>query len=74
MFCSLNCFSRLHLPASSGPAAQLPTVTGLLTLLLLLLLAPQAPALEVPPLKGRVNDYADMLAPATVSQLENHSS
>ncbi|KGO35358.1 hypothetical protein JT06_02915 [Desulfobulbus sp. Tol-SR] len=27
-------------------------------------------ALEVPPLEGRVNDYAAMLAPATVDQLE----
>ncbi|MBU0664905.1 MAG: TPM domain-containing protein [Proteobacteria bacterium] len=28
------------------------------------------PALEVPPLKGRVNDYAGILAPATARQLE----
>lgn len=40
-------------------------------LLWLLLAAGPAIALEVPPLKGRVNDYAAMLSPATVSQLEN---
>ncbi len=41
-------------------------------LLLLVLLLPAAPvaALEVPPLKARVNDYASMLSPSTVAQLE----
>ena len=44
----------------------------LLALLLICLHLPAASALalEVPPLKGRVNDYAAMLAPATVDQLE----
>ena len=44
----------------------------LLPALLVCLILPAAPALalEVPPLKGRVNDYATMLAPATVDQLE----
>lgn len=46
-------------------------VTGLLVFLTLgLLLAPPLPALEVPQLKGRVNDYAGILAPATARQLE----
>ncbi len=40
-------------------------------LLLLVLASTQAAALEVPPLKGRVNDYADMLSPATVKQLSD---
>jgi uncharacterized protein len=45
--------------------------TGLLVFLTLgLLLAPTLPALEVPQLKGRVNDYAGILAPATARQLE----
>ena len=30
-----------------------------------------AAALDVPPLKARVNDYANMLSPATRQQLEN---
>ncbi|MBB5347227.1 TPM domain-containing protein [Desulfoprunum benzoelyticum] len=44
----------------------------LLTVLLVCLHLPatRALALEIPPLKGRVNDYAAMLAPATVDQLE----
>jgi uncharacterized protein len=46
--------------------------TVLLTVLLVCLHLPatRAFALEIPPLKGRVNDYAAMLAPATVDQLE----
>jgi uncharacterized protein len=44
----------------------------LLTVLLVCLHLQALPglALEVPPLKGRVNDYAAMLAPATVDQLD----
>lgn len=46
--------------------------TAVSAAMLLLLLWPlPSTALEVPQLKGRVNDYAGMLAPATVSQLEN---
>lgn len=41
-----------------------------LGLVLLLLLSQPVLALEVPPLKGRVNDYANILAPATARQLE----
>ena len=38
----------------------------------LLLFSPApAPALTVPVLKGRVNDYANLLSPATISQLES---
>lgn len=45
----------------------------LLLAVLCLLLLPAWPgmALEIPQLRGRVNDYAGMLAPATVQQLEN---
>ncbi len=42
-----------------------------LLLFWLVLTTSSANALEVPPLKSRVNDYAAMLSPATVSQLEN---
>jgi len=38
----------------------------------LLLIHQVASALEIPPLKARVNDYAAMLSPATIDQL-NHS-
>jgi uncharacterized protein len=48
-------------------AYPLPTIL----LIWLVLTAAYASALEVPPLKSRVNDYAVMLSPATVSQLEN---
>jgi len=41
-----------------------------LALALLFLDARPVVALEVPPLKGRVNDYAGILAPATARQLE----
>lgn len=41
-----------------------------LTLVLFFLCSQPVSALEVPPLKGRVNDYAGILAPATVRQLE----
>ena len=41
-----------------------------LTLALVFLDARPVVALEVPPLKGRVNDYAGILAPATARQLE----
>jgi uncharacterized protein len=41
-----------------------------LMMLVFLVLQPlPAAALEVPPLEGRVNDYADMLAPATKQQI-----
>ncbi len=43
----------------------------LAALCLLLLAATSLPALEVPKLTGRINDYAAILAPATVDQLEN---
>ena len=47
-------------------------VQGLSAVLILCLLLCQAAfALEVPPLKARVNDYASLLSPATQSQLEN---
>jgi uncharacterized protein len=42
----------------------------LLALTLILLSSGLAVALEVPPLKGRVNDYAEILSPATAQQLE----
>lgn len=42
----------------------------LLALTLILLSSGLAVALEVPPLKGRVNDYAGILSPATAQQLE----
>jgi len=46
-------------------------VSGLLLALpLLVLLVQPLAALEVPALKGRVNDYAGILAPATARQLE----
>jgi uncharacterized protein len=45
-------------------------LSGLLLALTLLLLVSPSAALEVPALKGRVNDYAGMLAPATARQLE----
>jgi len=38
--------------------------------LVLLVIATSAAALEVPPLKGHVNDYADMLSPGSRQQLE----
>ncbi|MBW6521189.1 MAG: TPM domain-containing protein [Desulfoarculaceae bacterium] len=41
-----------------------------LTLVLFFLCSQSVSALDVPPLKGRVNDYAGILAPATVRQLE----
>ena len=41
-----------------------------LTLALVILCARPLPALEVPPLKGRVNDYAGILRPATARQLD----
>ncbi len=37
---------------------------------ILLLAAPRAAAREVPPLQGRVNDYAGMISPGVKSQLE----
>jgi uncharacterized protein len=41
-----------------------------LALILTVFFVPPLAALEVPPLKGRVNDYATILAPATARQLE----
>ena len=46
------------------------TILLLLGVLLLLSLPGWVSALEVPPLKGRVNDYASMLSAATVDQME----
>jgi uncharacterized protein len=47
-----------------------PTIPAvLLAVLLLAALAPAVLALEVPPLKGRVNDYADMISPAAEQKL-----
>jgi len=45
------------------------TLTGVLFLLLLLFPRPLL-AVDVPPLTGRVNDYAAILSPSTVAQLE----
>jgi uncharacterized protein len=45
--------------------------TGLILLGILLLPLEPAHALNVPALKGRINDYAQILSPATISQLEN---
>lgn len=42
----------------------------LLAALIALMLPSSLAALEVPPLKARVNDYAGMLSPSTVTQLE----
>lgn len=54
---------------TASPLTRWPC--GLLGFLaLLLVFAAPGSALEVPPLKGRVNDYAGMLAPATARQLE----
>ena len=43
---------------------------GIVCLLICLVWVPGLLALEVPPLKGRVNDYAEMLSAATQQQLE----
>ncbi|GFE58444.1 YgcG family protein [Geobacter sp. AOG1] len=45
-------------------------MTRLLSLILLLLLTGSAYSLDVPALRGHVNDYAGMLSPAVVQQLE----
>jgi uncharacterized protein len=45
--------------------------TGLILLGILLLPVGSVHALTVPALKGRINDYAQILSPATISQLEN---
>ena len=42
-----------------------------LVFFILLLTAPPARCLEVPSLKGRVNDYANMISPQVRSRLEN---
>lgn len=42
----------------------------LLTIVVLSFLAQTSSALEAPPLKGRINDYASMLTPSTVQTLE----
>jgi uncharacterized protein len=44
---------------------------GLILLGILLLPVGPVHALTVPALKGRINDYAQILSPATISQLEN---
>jgi uncharacterized protein len=44
---------------------------SLLVLLAMCLQAGQARALDVPALKGRVNDYAQILSPDTIRQLDN---
>ncbi len=51
------------------PPSGRPLLAALI--LWLVLATGSAIALEVPPLKSRVNDYAAILSPATVSQLEN---
>lgn len=58
------------------PLYALHSLCRRLALLLCLLILPagQLLALEVPPLTGRVNDQAGILAPATVAQLENSLS
>ena len=43
---------------------------GLILLSILFFPFQPAQALTVPVLKGRVNDYAHLLSPATISQLE----
>ena len=45
-------------------------MTRFLSLILLLLLTGSAYSLDVPALRGHVNDYAGMLSPAAVQQLE----
>jgi len=64
----------LRLPSDLVSAMNnvvLPNRIGLFIALALIFLVSQPVlALEVPPLKGRVNDYAGLLAPATVSQME----
>ena len=42
----------------------------IILILLILLLASQVSALDVPALKGRVNDYADMLSPGETADLQ----
>lgn len=55
-----------------GVPTTIRGIQGLITALVLcLLLWQNGFALEVPPLTARVNDYADMLSPATQRQLEN---
>lgn len=50
---------------------SVPGLQSCLILLALLFFSPlSARALDVPALKGRVNDYAGILSPATISQLE----
>ncbi|HZJ38023.1 MAG TPA: TPM domain-containing protein, partial [Chthoniobacterales bacterium] len=44
---------------------------GLLSFLLLLIASPLARALEVPPLRGRVNDYAGVMSQDQVRMLES---
>lgn len=50
--------------------ANRSTLTGLVILLILVLISASAAALDVPPLKGHVNDYAHMLSPGSKRQLE----
>jgi uncharacterized protein len=52
-----------------GRAAGFPVMLS--TLLVLLLLALPAVALDVPALQGRVNDYAGLLSPSTRNHLES---
>ena len=47
------------------------TVSFLVFCLLSLHLAVQSLALDVPDLKGRINDYANLLSPATEASLES---
>jgi uncharacterized protein len=49
---------------------KLQTITAGILMVLVLLSAGVATALEVPQLMGRVNDYADMLSPSTQRQLD----
>lgn len=56
-------------PAVPGPEKNILAL--LFCFCLTLLLACQAAALDVPPLQGRVNDYASLLSPSTRASLES---
>ena len=57
------------MPSLKRPPSGRPLLAALI--LWLVFATGSAIALEVPPLKSRVNDYAAILSPATVNQLEN---
>ena len=52
------------------PSIFAPSIFALLMLLFVCLTSSSALAIEVPALKGRVNDYAGLLSGATISQLD----